>query len=306
MIAPLFMESIISIWIIPGLAIGDFAQLLLTIPVQFIIGWRFYRSSYKSLKHGTATMDVLVCLGTTLAFSFSLGSMAYSIVDSTHPRSTVFYETCCTLITFIALGRYLENFAKGKTSSALSALMTLKPATATLLELGSDWSIIKETEIPSEFIQVGDILRVLPGEKVPTDCTVVYGKTNIDESLITGESIPVHKGPGDFGVGGTVNGSGMIFVRASKIGDDTTLSQIVKLVCEAQMSKAPIQAIADQVAGFFVPVIIILGISTLVTWLILLVLCQVTLPYNLFPKDTAHLFIALSFCISVIVVACPW
>lgn len=138
-----FLQESLDFHIIPGLSVGDFTQCLLTIPVQFIIGWRFYRSSYKSLKHGTATMDVLVCLGTSLAFLFSIGSIIYSIASPLHPPTTVFFETCTTLVCFIALGRYLENYAKGKTSSALSQLMTLVPANATLLELGKYRIIIK-------------------------------------------------------------------------------------------------------------------------------------------------------------------
>ncbi|KAJ3074640.1 hypothetical protein HK102_005749, partial [Quaeritorhiza haematococci] len=312
MIGPMIAPGIVEAQIMPGLSLGNLAMMLLTIPVQFGIGKRFYVAAYKALSHGTATMDVLITLGTTIGFVFSCIALLYSMCHHAHPEPSVFFETSATLITFITLGRYLENVAKGKTSSALSKLISLAPTNAVLLKVDPATGGMTERTIPSEYIQRGDLLKVVPGERIPADGTVEFGRSTVDESLVTGEPIPVSKKKGDTVIGGTVNGAGMFHMRATKVGSDTTLSQIIKLVNEAQTSKAPIQAIADTVAGYFVPAVIGLGLFTFFAWLILLscmpesVLSdKSTLLGRMFHKDASIFFVALNFCISVIVVACP-
>ncbi|KAJ3180141.1 hypothetical protein HDU85_004144 [Gaertneriomyces sp. JEL0708] len=290
---------------IGGLFLDDLLMLFLSIPVQFGIGKRFYVSAYKAYSHGSYTMDVLITLGTTIAFVFSVAMMIYSVCVRGTTHVQVFFETSTTLITFITLGRYLENLAKGKTSGALSRLMRLVPSEAVLLEADpaspGGHVTYQERNIPTEYIQAGDLLKVFPGERVPTDGVVEFGSTQIDESLVTGEPVPVSKKVGDSVIGGTVNTSGVVHVRAVRVGADTALSQIIKLVEEAQMSKAPIQDIADKVAGMFVPFVVGLGAVTFLIWLIV--------GYAGYSPPGFHgespLFVALSMAIAVIVVACP-
>ncbi|KAI9189996.1 Cu(2+)-transporting P-type ATPase [Blastocladiella emersonii ATCC 22665] len=297
-----------NIFVVPGLSLNHLIQLGLTVPVQFgAVGRKFYRSAYKSLRLGTATMDVLVALGTTAAFVASIGSLIHSMVVSTHPHATTFFDTCTMLLFFISLGKYLENSAKGKTSSALTKLLSLKPASATLLTVDpTDASVVlREEQVAAELIQVGDILRVLPGERVPADGEVVFGTTAVDESLVTGEAVPVAKKVGSQLIAGTVNGAGAVHLRASHVGSDTALSRIVSLVEQAQASKAPIQRWADLIASYFVPVVVSLAVLTLILWL------SVTratghFPYRAVAEDESDdVFLCLQICISVIVVACP-
>ncbi|PUU83144.1 E1-E2 ATPase-domain-containing protein [Tuber borchii] len=250
----------------------------------------FYRSAFKSLKHGSATMDVLVVLGTSAAFFFSIVAMLISIMCLPHTKPSTVFDTSTMLITFISLGRYLENRAKGQTSKALSRLMSLAPSMATIyvdpekagLSMGSDGNAGEERTIPTELIQVNDIVIVRPGDKIPADGTVVAGESYVDESMVTGEAMPILKRKGALLIGGTVNSAGRLDFRVTRAGRDTQLSQIVKLVQEAQTSRAPIQRMADILAGYFVPSVIALGLITFVGWMIL-----------------SHL------CISVIVFACP-
>ncbi|TPX64334.1 hypothetical protein SpCBS45565_g05970 [Spizellomyces sp. 'palustris'] len=304
MILPMtFVARVIDWEIVPGLSLGNLTMLILTIPVQFGIGQRFYRATFKALSHGSYTMDVLITLGTSVAFAFSVASIMYSICLGGHPKPQVFFETCTTLITFITLGRFLENLAKGKTSSALSKLISLAPTKALLLSTDPSTGQISEKEIPTEYVQAGDLLKVIPGERVPADGVVEYGSTSIDEALVTGEPLPVGKKVGDGVIGGTVNGSGVIHMRAVRVGADATLAQIVKLVNEAQTSKAPIQNIADTVAGYFVPAVIVLGLATFFVWIIILNATKWIPPS--FPEGSSVVFVCLSMCISVIVVACP-
>ncbi|KAJ3012588.1 hypothetical protein HKX48_006198 [Thoreauomyces humboldtii] len=304
MIFPLtFLKAVTDFQIIAGLHLGDILSLALTIPVQFGIGGRFYAAAHKAVSHGGYTMDVLITLGTTIAFTFSVASMAYSVCSSAHLKPQVFFETCTTLITFITLGRFLENLAKGKTSTALSKLLSLAPSTALLLTLDPSSGETNEKSIPSEYVQAGDLLKVVPGERIPADGVVEYGASQIDESLVTGEPLPVGKKVGDSVIGGTVNGSGVIHMRAVRVGGDTTLSQIVKLVNDAQTSKAPIQDIADTVAGYFVPGVVILGVVTFVIWEIIISATHWIPPS--FPAGSSTFFVSISMCISVIVVACP-
>ncbi|KAF9904950.1 hypothetical protein EC991_002190 [Linnemannia zychae] len=289
-----------------GIVLGDLVALALTIPVQFGIGKRFIVSAYKSLKHGVATMDVLVSLGTLSAFTFSAFSMLYTVFSSDHPKATVFFDTSSMLITFVTFGRYLENMAKGKTSVALSKLMRLTPPTCTIYVVDpATGARLSEKQIPSELIQKGDLIKVVPGDKIPTDGVVVSGQSTVDESMVTGEAIPINKTTGSLVIGGTVNGLGTFDMEAVRVGSETALAQIVQLVEDAQTSKAPIQAYADMIAGYFVPSVIFAAILTFVVWMILShTLLADKLP-GMFIKEPSKLVACLKLCISVIVVACP-
>lgn len=322
------------LWI-PGLYLGDVICLSLTIPVQFGIGKRFYISSYKSLKHGSPTMDVLVTLGTSAAFFFSIAAMIVSVLIPPHTRPSTVFETSSMLITFITLGRYLENRAKGQTSKALSRLMSLAPSMATIYadpiaaeKAAEDWDAAVPSElaekkgpiphdqpsnaaeeriIPTELIEVGDIVVLRPGGQVPADGTVTRGQSYFDESMVTGEAVEILKRPGRDLMAGTVNGSGRIDFRVTRAGRDTQLSQIVKLVQEAQTSRAPIQRMADIVAGYFVPTIIALGLLTFTSWMILSHVLPPSECPEVFlkPESGGKFMVCLKLCISVIVFACP-
>lgn len=204
-------------------------------------------------------------------------------------------------MTFYVTLRYLENVAKAKTSNALSKLISLAPSYATLLEEID--KKLTERKIPSELIQVSDLLKIFPGERVPVDGIVEYGESSLDESLLTGEPFPVSKKVGDQVITGSVNTSGVLHVRAVRVGDETTVSQIVKLVSQAQSSKAPIQASADRVASIFVPTVVFLGVFTFILWMYIILITG-WIPSS-FPKDSDAVFVCLSMCISVIVAACP-
>jgi Cu+-exporting ATPase len=316
-----------SLNIIPGIYLGDLVCLGLTIPVQFGIGKRFYVSAYKSLSHGSPTMDVLVVLGTSAAFFFSCASMLVSLCIPPHTKPTTLFDTSTMLITFITLGRYLENRAKGQTSKALSRLMSLAPSMATIYadpiaaaKAAEGWDIaqgdekdartsmdgaIEEKVIATELIEVGDVVILRPGDKIPADGTVTHGETYVDESMVTGEAMPILKKKGTLLVAGTVNGAGRLDFVVTRAGRDTQLSQIVRLVQEAQTSRAPIQRLADTVAGYFIPVIITLGLATFVAWMVL----SHVLPYP--PKifldhaSGGKLMVCFKLCIAVIVFACP-
>lgn len=314
--------------ILPGLFLGDIVCLCLTIPIQFGIGRRFYTSAYKSVKHGSPTMDVLVVLGTSSAFFFSVMAMIVSILFPPHNRPSTIFDTSTMLITFITLGRFLENRAKGQTSKALSRLMSLAPSMATIYadpiaaeKAAESWDSIRgsgepktpvtdgnaaeEKVIPTELIQVGDIVVIRPGDKIPADGIIVRGETYVDESMVTGEAIPVQKKKGGNVIGGTVNGHGRVDFRVTRAGRDTQLSQIVKLVQDAQTTRAPIQRLADTIAGYFVPIILILGLLTFIVWMILSHVLKN--PPKIFSEDESggKLFVCVKLCISVIVFACP-
>lgn len=296
---------------IPGLYLFDVIQCILAVPVQFIFGKRFLKSAYQSVKHGSPTMDVLVALSTLSAFLFSILSMARSIWIASDTRPSVFFDTSATLITFIMLGRYLENMAKGQSSSALSKLMSLTPSTATMVTLDEENKVISEKQIPSELVQINDYLKVVPGDKIPTDGQVLSGQSSIDESMITGEVDAVNKRKDDIVIGGTVNGLGTFIMRATRIGSDTALSQIVRLVEDAQVNKAPIQGFTDKVAGIFVPVVLVLGASTLIIWSLLVGYFGVDQMPSLLQHEISKegngdwFFVCLKLCISVVIVACP-
>ena len=314
----------------PGLYLGDIVCMLLTIPVQFGIGKRFYISAYKSMKHGSPTMDVLVVLGTSAAFFFSVAAMIVSILAPPHSRPSTIFDTSSMLITFITLGRFLENRAKGQTSKALSRLMSLAPSMATIYadpiaaeKAAEGWEVAigsgaepksdstqegnaaEERVIPTELIQVGDIVIIRPGDKIPADGTVTRGETYVDESMVTGEAMPVQKRKGSLLIGGTVNGTGRVDFRVTRAGRDTQLSQIVKLVQDAQTTRAPIQRLADKIAGYFVPTILLLGFLTFVAWMVLSHV--LTHPPKIFIDGASggKFMVCVKLCISVIVFACP-
>ncbi|KAK8046276.1 heavy metal translocating P-type ATPase [Apiospora saccharicola] len=281
-----------ALQILPGLFLGDIICLVLTIPIQFGIGKRFYVSAWKSVKHGSPTMDVLVVLGTSSAFFFSVMAMCVSFMFPPHSRPSTIFDTSTMLITFITFGRFLENNAKGQTSKALSRLMSLAPSMATIYadpiaaeKAAEGWDDVQasgvpktpvvggnaaeEKVIPTELIQVGDVVVIRPGDKIPADGMIVRGETYVDESMVTGEAIPVNKKKGSHLIGGTVNGHGRVDFRVTRAGRDTQLSQIVKLVQDAQTTRAPIQRLADTLAGYFVPTILVLGLLTFVVWMVL-------------------------------------
>ncbi|RKP00030.1 hypothetical protein CXG81DRAFT_13717, partial [Caulochytrium protostelioides] len=310
MILPMLWPRVSQIELLPGLLLTDLVQLLLTVPVQLgAVGRRFYRSAYKSVSHGAYTMDVLVAIGTSIAFLFSVINMVVAVCHQ-HHHPQIFFETSTTLITFISLGRWLENSAKAKTSQALSALLTSAPTKAILLVPTASGEY-DEREIPTEYVQVHDLLKILPGERLPSDGCVVFGASDVDESLVTGEPLPVMKRAGDGVIGGTVNGSGLLRVRATRVGADTTLSQIVKLMHDAQTSKASIQGFADRVAGAFVPGVLALGVGTFLGWILVLTLTgwrPVALFGDTTRSSTQHitpLSVCINLAISVICVACP-
>lgn len=312
--------------IIPGLFLGDLICMILTIPVQFGVGRRFYISAWKSIKHGSPTMDVLVILGTTSAFCFSTLTMLVSILLPPHSRPGTIFDTSTMLLAFITFGRYLENSAKGQTSKALSRLMSLAPSMATIYldpiavgkaaeamgkapevdanqkDAGATW---EEKTVPTELLQVGDIVIIRPGDKIPADGTLVRGETYVDESMVTGEAMPVQKRVGNNVIGGTVNGNGRIDFRVTRAGRDTQLSQIVKLVQEAQTTRAPIQQVADTLAGYFVPTIITLGLLTFTIWMVLSHVLPEPPAIFLQAASGGKIMVCVKLCISVIVFACP-
>lgn len=289
-----------------GIYLGQVVCLLLTIPVQCFLAKGFYINAYKSLKHGSATMDVLVVLGTSSAFTYSVLAMFFAMFSSDPDyMPQVFFDTSTMLIMFVALGRYIENLAKGKTSAALTDLMSLTPSSATIYVDPKHISDGAPTrKIPTELVQVDDIVLVVPGEKIAADGVVLSGSTAVDESMVTGESLTVTKTPDSHVVGGTVNGLGTITFRVTRAGADTTLSNIVKLVEEAQTSKAPIQHFADRVAGIFVPVVISLALLTFFAWMSIAMFKR-HLPPAFYAPGVSKVGVCLKLCISVVVVACP-
>ncbi|KAG6330140.1 hypothetical protein ID866_8950, partial [Astraeus odoratus] len=299
------LRQITGFQLFNGIYLGDVIVLALTTPAQFWVGQRFHRNAYKALKHGSATMDVLVMLGTSAAYFYSLFSLVFAAFNTTPGfRPYLFFDTSTMLIMFVSLGRWLENRAKGKTSAALTDLIALAPSMATIYTDAPACTL--EKRIPTELVQVGDIVKLVPGDRIPADGTVVKGSSSVDESAVTGEPVPAVKQVGDAVIGGTVNGLGTFDMVVTRAGKDTALSQIVRLVEEAQTSKAPIQAFADRVAGIFVPVVITLALITFFAWMIFASLVdEDTLP-NIFHRHGASRFaVCVQMCISVVVVACP-
>ncbi|KAJ3046643.1 serine/threonine protein kinase Ran1, partial [Rhizophlyctis rosea] len=301
-------HNVARMWVMQEVTMGLtyealFAWILAT-PVQFWLGWRFYRGSWKSLRYTkSANMDVLVALGTSAAYFYSVYAVIFGII--THTHSYVFFETSVFLITFILLGKYLEAYAKGKTSEAITRLMELTPTTATLLTLSptDPNEAIKEEEVDIQLVQVGDVLKVNVGGRMPCDGVIVKGNTFVDESMLTGEAIPVKKEVGDEVMGGTVNLRGVVWVKGLKVGSETALSRIIRMVEDAQTSRAPIQAVADRISRFFVPLIILLSLITLAVWSGLVFTDVV--PHDWIPHNKPKVAFVLDFAIAVLVIACP-
>lgn len=269
---------------LPELFMNPWVQLALATPVQFIVGNQFYVGAYKALRNRSANMDVLVALGTSAAYFYSLYLSIASIGTNQH-MVELYYETSAVLITLIILGKLFEVRAKGRSSEAIKKLIGLQAKTATVLRDGF------EQEIPLEEVQVGDIFIVKPGDKIPVDGEIIEGRSALDESMLTGESIPIDKAVGDFVIGATLNKNGVLKVKATKVGRDTALAQIIKVVEEAQGSKAPIQRLADQISGIFVPIVVGIAIVTFFIWFIWVA-----------PGNFAE---ALEKMIAILVIACP-
>ncbi len=278
---PLFLLSMARDFsVVGGWAHASWVNVLfwaLATPVQFYTGWDYYVGGFKSLRNRSANMDVLVALGSSVAYFYSIAIVLGLL--SGH----VFFETSAAIITLIKVGKLLEANAKGKTSEAIKALMGLQPKTARVERDGV------EMDIPTDQVMVGDIVVVRPGERVPVDGVVISGRSAVDESMLTGESLPVDKQVGDAVIGATINKQGLLKFEATKVGRETTLAQIVRLVEEAQGSKAPIQALADQAASIFVPVVIAIATLTFFAWLL----------------GGAGFTAALVRLVAVLVIACP-
>ena len=249
-----WIKKILDIKVVNMLTIGEILRWELATPVQFIIGRRFYVGSYKALRHGAPNMDVLIALGTNAAYFYSVYIMLRA-ANSRDFKGTDFFETSSMLITFILLGKYLEVLAKGKTSEAIAKLMNLAPDTAILLSFDEEGNVTGEQEIDSRLVQRNDVIKVIPGAKVASDGLVVWGQSHVNESMITGEARPVAKRKGDMVIGGTVNENGVLHVKATRVGSESALSQIVRLVESAQMAKAPVQKFADRISKYFVPLV---------------------------------------------------
>jgi len=258
-------------------------QLALSLPIVWI-GRRFFVDGFKALSKGHPNMDSLVALGTSAAFLYSLYGTYHVLEGHAHFAMNLYYESAGVILTLITLGKYFEDVSKGKTSMAIQTLVGLAPKMATVLRDG------QEVEVPVEEVQVGDLIRVKPGEKVPVDGVVTEGNSTVDESMLTGESIPVSKSVGDEVIGASLNKTGSFILKATKIGKDTALSQIIQLVEQAQGSKAPIAKLADKVSGVFVPIVIVLALVSGLAWYFL--------------GQESWVF-ALTITISVLVIACP-
>ncbi|WP_407946559.1 heavy metal translocating P-type ATPase [Paenibacillus alkaliterrae] len=271
----------------PDIFMNPWFQLILATPVQFYVGRQFYVGAYKALRGGSANMDVLVSLGTSAAYFYSL----YLTIDwfakgaSTHHGPSLYYETSAVLITLVIMGKLFESLAKGRTSEAIKSLMGLQAKTALVVREG------QELTIPVDEVLVGDIVIVKPGEKIPVDGEVVEGSSSVDESMLTGESIPVEKKSGDAVIGATINKNGMLRIKALKVGKETALAQIIKVVEEAQGSKAPIQRVADVISGIFVPIVVGIAIAAFLVWY-----------FFVTPGEFAE---ALEKAIAILVIACP-
>ncbi|WP_436372391.1 heavy metal translocating P-type ATPase [Cytobacillus sp. BC1816] len=269
---------------VPDMFMNPWVQLALAAPVQFFIGKQFYVGAYKALKNKSANMDVLVALGTSAAFFYSLYQSILTIGNNAH-MVELYYETSAILITLIILGKLFEARAKGRSSEAIKKLIGLQAKTATVLREG------EEIEIPLEEVITGEIIFVKPGEKIPVDGEIIEGQSALDESMLTGESVPVDKTAGDTVIGSTINKNGFLKIKATKVGKDSALSQIIKVVEEAQGSKAPIQRMADRISGIFVPIVVTIAVVTFLVWYIWVS-----------PGNFAD---ALEKLIAVLVIACP-
>lgn len=270
---------------LPAFLVNPWTLLVLALPVQFWVGWSFYQAAWSGLRNRTASMDTLVAIGTSAAFGYSVVVTFLPSFFERAGATGTYFDTSAVIITLILLGRYLEARAKSHTSDAIRKLIGLTPKTARVLRDG----IEKETAVSD--VRIGDHIRVRPGEKIPVDGRVVEGASSVDESMISGEPLPVDKKAGDAVIGATVNTTGSFVFEATKVGETTMLAQIIKLVKEAQSSRAPIQRLADQISGIFVPVVLMLAVATFVAWYV-------------FGPSPAFLFGILTF-VTVLIIACP-
>src|SRR3990170_8592785 len=276
-------EIVRAAWV-PDVLLNPWLQLALIAPVMFYTGWPIHQVGWRALRNRAAEMNTLITVGTTAAFAYSVlvtvapGLLPVEVRD-------VYYEAVGVILTLILLGRLLEARAKAGTGEAIRKLIGLRPRTARVLRGG------KETDVAIEGVQVGDEIVVRPGEKVPVDGEIVDGHSTLDESMVTGESIPVDKGVGDVVIGATINQTGAFRMRATKVGSDTMLAQIVRLVEQAQASRAPIQRLVDLVASYFVPAVIFIAIATFVIWFVL--------------GSQPALVFALGTGVTVLIIACP-
>ncbi|MEC1715898.1 heavy metal translocating P-type ATPase [Schinkia azotoformans] len=276
--------SFTSFIYVPDAFMNPWVQLALATPVQFFIGKQFYVGAYKALKNKSANMDVLVALGTSAAYFYSVYLAVQTFGSNAHSVG-LYFETSAVLITLIILGKLFEAKAKGRSSEAIKKLMGLQAKNATVLRNG------EEAIIPLEEVVSGDILLVKPGEKIPVDGEIIEGSSALDESMITGESVPIDKTVGDTVIGATINKNGFLKIKATKVGKETALSQIIKIVEEAQGSKAPIQRLADSISGIFVPIVVGIAVITFLVWY--------------FWVDPGNFAEALENLIAVLVIACP-
>lgn len=284
--APLLLAMILGVLRIDSRGLSflhnPYFQLAIATPVQFGIGFRFYKNAFYALRAKSSNMDVLISMGTSAAYFFSLYNVFFEETQKGMMKN-LYFEASAVIITLILLGKYLESVAKGKTSEAIKKLMGLQARTARVVRNGI------EEDIPIEDVLTGDIIIVIPGEKIPVDGKILEGNSSIDESMLTGESLPVEKKAGDYVIGATINKFGSFRFEATKVGKDTALSQIIKMVEDAQGSKAPIQKIADQVSGIFVPVVIGIAVITFIIWFF----------------ATGDISKAIVSAVSVLVIACP-
>ncbi|MEX2104581.1 MAG: heavy metal translocating P-type ATPase, partial [Bacilli bacterium] len=271
------------IWL-PELFMNPWFQFALATPVQFIIGWQFYVGAYKALSNKSANMDVLVALGTSAAYFYSVYVVFASIGSGVHILE-LYFETSAILITLIILGKLFEAKAKGRSSEAIKKLIGLQAKMATVIRDGQEMSV------PIEQVLINDLVIVKPGEKVPVDGEVMEGRSAVDESMLTGESIPVDKSVGDTVIGATVNKNGLLKIKATKVGKETALAQIIKVVEEAQGSKAPIQRMADIISGIFVPIVVGIAVVAFLIWF-----------FFVSPGEFAN---SLEKAIAILVIACP-
>ena len=277
---PIFLLSMgMMLGLFPQAMAINWVMLLLATPVQFYVGWQYYVGGYKALRNGSANMDVLIAMGSSAAYFYSLAVLLFPQLGE-----VVYFETSALIITLIRAGKYLEAVAKGRTSAAIKALIGLRPKTARVVRDGA------ELDIPVEEVQVGDTVIVRPGERIPVDGVVLDGRSSVDESMLTGESLPVEKKPGDEAIGATINRDGLLRIQATKVGADSALAQIIRLVEEAQGSKAPIQALADRVSGIFVPVVIAIALVTFLAWFFMV---------------RSGFTVAMVNMVAVLVIACP-
>ncbi len=270
----------------PPILKNFWVQFILATPIQFWVGWIFYRSALAALKHRTTTMDTLVAMGTTVAYGYSVVVTVFpSLVTSAGIEPMPYFDTSVIIIALILLGRFFEAKAKAGTSQAIQKLIGLQAKTAKVIRGGV------EVDLPIDQVTVGDEIRVRPGEKIPVDGIILTGESAIDEAMVTGESMPTDKKAGDTVIGATINKTGSFIFRATKVGSETMLAQIIKLVQEAQGSKAPIQRLADKVSSVFVPIVLLLAVVTFVVW------------YFLGPTPT--LLYAILNTVAVLIIACP-